>query len=777
MPALAKNWPIFGVSKAVTTNEISIANNMFYLYIPIKRMSYWLEKSKKYWWVPILIAIFILALWLRIQPLRFNEMPDIDTYYFYRLGEYMLKHNLQLPAIDYLRNAPIGTDIHLKEPFMPFYFPVYLYVLGGGWGTNWFHYTLWLPAILGALSVIVMFFLSKEFAGPKAGLFGAFFLSVITAYFTRTSGGEFEKEAFACVFILLNIWLFIKAYKQCNWKWGLLSGLNLFLVTQTWGGSAYYTLLLASFSFILLLLNKNFDRISKSFAPMIGVPLILNQFMPYNPFSLTSYLGLLSLSLLILIGIRHSAERYRLIKPEQLPWLVPGLTVLFVVGVLIGAMFSDMLYNMLNTGLQAIGLVPTVELSTVAESQPGSWEAIGAMTSPGYAAGLLPALSPVIPYFSIWIFATFGLLLIVYRFFKNYREFEWLLLLPIIWLFSAIWGTLGYIRLGFALGAPFALLAALFISWLIERAAKLKIMVEAKSLKKKINYISIPLAAFLILLITINAASAYVYSLALGPSHCFADARILIDGQRCLDTDKDGNILRYATGQPWYELFEFMKHNMSKDVSLVTWWDFGYWYQARAGMPTVSDGGFGNRYEIALWYTADASEWANYTDWLIGKHKVGYILQEYTLPGKYGAISKIASQGQKVIGIQQFQRSAVYPKDNRTIYEFTAGPYAIWLPVGQAGQITDVPMFLIAQGGQYLQSAYINDICSSAGLITMGNKTPSLGGCLAITDIGVYYVPEEAKNTIFARLQFMEGWGLPVEKIFDNGLMKVYRII
>jgi hypothetical protein len=86
-------------------------------------------------------------------------------------------------------------------------------------------------------------------------------------------------------------------------------------------------------------------------------------------------------------------------------------------------------------------------------------------------------------------------------------------------------------------------------------------------------------------------------------------------------------------------------------------------------------------------------------------------------------------------------------------------------------------MFLISQGGQYAQSAYINDICSPLGLISVGNKTPSLGGCVAVTDIGVYYVPEEAKNTIFARLQFMEGVGLPVEKVFDNKLIKIYRVL
>ena len=33
------------------------------------------------------------------------------------------------------------------------------------------------------------------------------------------------------------------------------------------------------------------------------------------------------------------------------------------------------------------------------------------------------------------------------------------------------------------------------------------------------------------------------------------------------------------------------------------------------------------------------------------------------------------------------------------------------------------------------------------------------------------------KNTIFTSLMFMDGWDLPVKKVFDNGLIKIYEVM
>ena len=164
---------------------------------------------------------------------------------------------------------------------------------------------------------------------------------------------------------------------------------------------------------------------------------------------------------------------------------------------------------------------------------------------------------------------------------------------------------------------------------------------------------------------------------------------------------------------------------------------------------------------------------------MIDDYSVDYILMDYTLPGKFGAISKISSRGEQIIGFLEFQRGGMYPQDNRTIHTFVAGPYELWIPLDDSGalQTGSSPMFLVKQGeDQYSSKAYVNNVCTTSGIFHVGDEEPSLGGCVTLTQAGVFYIPSEAENSIFVNLQFMDGFGLPVEKVFDNQLVRIYRV-
>jgi len=149
---------------------------------------------------------------------------------------------------------------------------------------------------------------------------------------------------------------------------------------------------------------------------------------------------------------------------------------------------------------------------------------------------------------------------------------------------------------------------------------------------------------------------------------------------------------------------------------------------------------------------------------------------DYTLPGKYGAISKIASEGEKITAFNRFNFKTTHPQENKTIYEFVNGPYVIWVPFYSNGALAGTPVFLVSQSGKFYSKSYINDICTTSGIIRISDKEPSLPGCVSISDLGLYYVPKEAEHTIFNTLMFMDGYGLPVEKIFDNKLIKIYKV-
>jgi hypothetical protein len=245
--------------------------------------------------------------------------------------------------------------------------------------------------------------------------------------------------------------------------------------------------------------------------------------------------------------------------------------------------------------------------------------------------------------------------------------------------------------------------------------------------------------------------------------------------------DENGNEV-LAANQPWYEAFTFLSDETPENSSVLSWWDFGYWFQSRGHRPSIADGGHtGGKhvqtdYQVAEWYVDDSANWDTYDMWM-EERDVDYILMDYTLPGKYGAISKIASRGEEVVGMLQFTQQGVEPRGNESVYIFRNGQYEIWLPLTPDGILAGTPMFLVSQNGQYVQKSYINDVCTqNNGIIRAGEETPTIPGCVSVSDLGIYYIPPEAENSIFTNLMFMEGIGLPLEKVFDNQLVKIYKV-
>ncbi|MFH1978679.1 MAG: STT3 domain-containing protein [Candidatus Aenigmatarchaeota archaeon] len=772
----------------------------------------WAKKIGSKWYLFVLLAIVIMAFMIRAAPARHGELQALDPFYLYRISEAVLNNGFQLPEVDTLRNFPHG-DTQFDLLVMHFLPPIMYVMLLPIIQMPFFEFALLYPALMGALAVLFMFFLGKElFEDNKAGLFAAFFLATVQAFITRTSAGFFEKEPTASPFMILSVLFFVKAFKEKDWRYGSLAGVFLGIMTLSWGGSQYIYMLFAAFALVVAILNFNNKGLVYAYVPAALIGIFLPFFIQPRIVSLLSTTTMLSFGVLGIIVLRNIVTKSKITKPEQTKFVTPAILVIGMVVFLIGSMISDFLYSILQGIINVATLQPTVT-TTVAESVGGNWDVIVSQTSLGAAAGPLGPIMPLVNYFSLWTFAVIGLLVLLYAL---YRSRNMILLLPILWLLLGIFGVFFAIRLVYFMGPGVALLAAFLLTWLINKSNKIKFVddvkktwyaytivaalmlflgiyyifsnalvgiiflipaavlffyaylinrsAKEKSIFKKIhNYVTghkdrtmsivaIPVIIIILFSISFNAVSANTYAQFLGPS----------------------------INQYWYEAMDFLKNDTPQNTSVLSWWDFGYWFQARGNRATIVDGGgVGNisRFDVAEWFTSDTKNWTDWEPWLKEKLVVSYILMDYTLPGKYGAITKIASHETTVIGMIQFQQSGTFPQDNRTIYEFKAGPYAIWLPIdGGNGAVTGSPMFLIAQGNQYGSPSFVNDLCTANGLVHIGDREPAIGGCVAITSVGVYYVPEEAKNTIFTNLMFMDAAGLPLEKVFDNNLIKIYRV-
>lgn len=750
----------------------------------------------------ILLIIFSSALWFRSFPARFSEIQALDPFFFYRMGLEVMDNNWQL-GIDYMRYHPSGVDTAQYHYLIPIYLPAFVYTLLVSLGMNmhYLHFAIMWPAWLGALACIPMYFLGKELYSKKAGLFAAFFLAVVPAFITRTSAGFFEKEPIAGVFIVGSVYFFVRAFKRGSWLSGIVAGACLAMVSLAWGGVQYIYMLYAGFLGLIFLANlilvvldyvfTGFGRYLKSLEKYLSMdmikaylPLILIGTLVQQLFArrvpLDNISIIVSFTFLAILLIKYGAERFKLVKEEYVPYVVPAVLVILVAGSLVGAMFIDSLADNVSQVISLVTFSKSVISTTVAENAPGDWGSIGSVTGTSFTKSAAPWLGGVAPYLSIWVFMFLGAGLLIYRFF---RTREWIILLPVVWLLSSIVGVFYVVRLVFLMGPPAALCAGILLAWIIERAMRLKYFPKLSSLSTKGNFIlPILLAIFIFLAVAVNFANAYTYSLNLGPSICFPryNSDDPFDVQPCVTIGENREEV-LAPNQPWYEAFTYLANQTPEDSSVLSWWDFGYWFQVRGERPSIADGGHtGGAYartdrDIAEWYVDDADNWDSYREWFV-ERDVDYILMDYTLPGKYGAISKIASDGQQIVGMLQFQQKSIEPRTNDSIYIFANGQYEIWLPLDNQGIMTGTPMFLVKQNGQYIQKSYINEVCTKAGITKAGNQDPALQGCVAVSDLGVYYIPQEAYRSVFTNLMFMDAAGLPLNKVFDNQLVKIYEV-
>lgn len=778
--------------------------------------------AKKYWYLFILLTIVLMAFWIRSFPARYGELQALDPLYMFRISEYVLENDFRLPETDIMRAYPYGGHPFLADPPVPFYMPTVLYSILTMLGMNmiFFHFALITPAIFGALAVLAMFFLGKElFNNYKAGLFSAFFLATVPAFITRTSAGFYEKEPLAGFLLIFSIYFFVRAYKRNSILAGIISGISLALLGLTWGGVQFLYAFYAAFALILIILNRCPTRLVKSYIPTAVLGIYLTQFYPSHPHL---FMGVVFFAQVVIVFVllRFFVERFNLIRREQLHYFTPVVIVLAFVIIMGASMFIDPISNTVQNFMNAIFVSKGVAGQTVAEQMPGGWNDIaGPMgLGTGRATSLVPQLGSITNYLSIWGFTLIGIIMLLYSLYKT-RKF--ILFIPLLWIIVAIYGVFGMIRLIFLLGPAAALVSGYFFSELIKHSSRFKTMendsrigwlllitgavfflsflsvfsqtilaamllvisipfilfgylLKEKRIEISTNLLIVPLSVFIALTLIVNTSTGYVHGMGLGPSICFPQSSDYV----CVKYNEDGTY-ELAQDQPWYQAMDYFAKETPENSSILSWWDFGYWFQMRGQRPSVSDGGgVGPRKTIADWFVDSPENWNNHLDILLKKHNVTHILMDYTLPGKYGAISKIAYEGEAVYGYMEFPRqpSQIYPEENRTIYEFSNGPYVLWIPLDDSGNLVDTPMLLQSQGGQFVSKIYINDMCTTSGIMHTGDREPSVPGCISITPYKVYYVPQEIEFTIFNSLMLMDGYGLPVNKVFDNYLIRIYEV-
>ena len=144
--------------------------------------------------VGVLVLAFSTSFLIRSQPAQYgNELNEFDPFFNFRATEYIVENGF----IEYFEWHddkswyPTGRDVSATSQIMLHVTAAITYQLFGG-NSSLYDYTILFPAVIGSLSVIVIFALVRLFGGTTAGLIASLLFAVSLPIIIRGTIGWFK---------------------------------------------------------------------------------------------------------------------------------------------------------------------------------------------------------------------------------------------------------------------------------------------------------------------------------------------------------------------------------------------------------------------------------------------------------------------------------------------------------------------------------------------------------------------------------------------------------
>jgi len=640
------------------------------------------------WWVAAVIATFSIALWLRYRPEQgMQYLQALDPYMIFRMSQ-QLALGGNMPQLDFLRYFPYPTPTYTLNQG-DIIFPAVLYWLGPQFFLNYLEWSQFYSALMGALSAVMMYFLASEIWDRTAGVSASFFLAVIAGAMHRTSAGFFDKEPIGTFFMMTSMYFFVRAWRRNERISGIASGLAFAFFTISWGGSQMLWLLYPLVVGFVIFLNRDVHSITKAYTPTILIGGLVASVINPSRFWITDDLFVANLGLLAVLWIRVIFEQYELVDEDYYGYIVPSISVLGLSMIMLSPLYSDFIASKVSSVLNKVnqGSGGDVIAGTVAENTPASLGQLIGQLGAGSAIQINQWLGMMANVIGTWPLAFVGvslmgtgvLILITRRFgylkeeitrgtfYKIFTgvflfwiisfsyffqssvlvavmpsillvvggmiflymmedfgeeltlDLNWYTVLPFFWALTNILGAVAKSRLVFLATFPVAISAGYMFARAIQNFEGFDYSQIDPENAKQIKFGT--LAVVLLLVASVNFASGYASSSGLGGSP---------------------NAL-------WMDNLDYMENNTDEGAVMLSWWDYGYYFESIGRRAAAADGGnlryysndkFGKtNYPIADFLTSKTPE--NHTE-LLEKHSVDYIILDSTMIGKYQAVSQIA---------------------------------------------------------------------------------------------------------------------------------------
>ncbi|QLC50639.1 oligosaccharyl transferase, archaeosortase A system-associated [Methanolobus zinderi] len=568
------------------------------------------SQIKNSWPYMVLISfIALVAFYIRIRPSEsvfisedFIRFGGNDPWYHMRMVYTLLENYPRGMFYNPLTNYPSGSYIHFGPLFDQMIAFVVMIIGAGSPGTELVNtFGAYFPAILGALTVIPVYFIGKYVGGHKTGIIAALLIAVAPGQFlSRSIIGFTDHHAaetlFSTLFMMFFMLSAIKAkekeigfidLKSKDWKklkspfiLAAIAGVMYAAFQLIWPGAPLFGLIIVIFAAVQYTIDHLNNR-STDYLGMIGITTFLIGMILIAPFihpemGVSTFFyswfhvisAIAAIGAFVFMSLLHKELNRRKFKPYMYPIV---LVSLLLVGLIFTRIVAPSIYSLAIDTPAIIFGIKTGGAATIAEA-----------SSIFYSGGNF-TLQNVWYNFAVGFYLSIiAMLMLAYSVARKHRPQETLLL---VWSFFILLAIYGQNRFAYYYSVNVAILSAYFASKILnisgwedlENAYNRKIQSISEIgpfLKNnlKIHHI---LSLALILLIVVYPG----YSLAMqqsqgtgGPNGYWIESLLWMN-----ESTPD-------PGMDFYAIYEAPEKGEIFDYpdsvyGVMSWWDYGHWIE------------------------------------------------------------------------------------------------------------------------------------------------------------------------------------------------------
>jgi len=517
-------------------------------------------------------AIFVSALIMRLLPAQYGfRLNEFDPYFDYYAAKFIV-NSYDIGGISSLSEYfswhdtkswyPEGRDIARTSQVGLHFAGAILFIIVRDLlqiTISLYDFLVLFPVYFGALTTFSSFLLIKRIGGIPAGLLGALIIAFSPPIISRGNLGWFKSEPFALFLSITALYLFLRAINSGESRntrliAGLASGLLLGYSNISWGGSQFFSIVVALTIFSLPFIPIKLSNLLPSMSLLVSSDLLLTILSPRPGLSfLTNPVGLLLLGSLLFLII--STYLKKIIEPEHY-----RSSLIKLIGVL-GLLFSIFI------GLGVLSNVTGRYLTVI---------------YPFYRSGN-PVVESVAEHFvptgveyiaSYWILPFISGLGIYYLFKRKGVTSIFALILGI----TSIYIASSFTRLLVFSSITFAIFGGIGFAEIVSSILK-----SSPSKKPKRNIGSTGQRSILKFISIIFIIGLFSVPLILP-----------LPGNWIAQVDVPPTIVTsgISTRQPlsdWDDALDWISNNTDDDAVIAAWWDYGYWITVIGDRTSLAD--------------------------------------------------------------------------------------------------------------------------------------------------------------------------------------------